>query len=319
MSEMVRKRVLFMATGDIAIPAFRALLETEYEVLGLVTQPDRKVGRKQIITPPRIKVVAEEAGLSVWQPEKLRGSEQWEELSHMAIDVIVVMAYGQILSKAVIEKPQVACINLHASLLPRHRGAACIQAAIDAGDDATGVSVMHVVPKLDAGDVILQKTLPLDVDSIAGAVHDALAEISPAALLEALDQLFDGTAKRMPQDVARVTYAPKLLREDGELDWTHDAAVLERRIRAFEPWPGTSTTYRDAKGRARRLKVFAPTAVEVVEGKHQPGTVLAVQVDGILIACGQGALRVQNLQPEGKGKMTAAQFAAGNEIRAFGS
>jgi len=310
-----KKKLLFMGTGDIALPTFRALLESDYEVVGLFTQPDRPVGRKQVLTPPAIKSLALEHGVKVWQPERLRGSEELKLFEALDVDVIVVMAYGQILPTVVIESPRLACINLHASLLPRFRGASCIQGPIDAGDEETGVTVMHVAPALDEGDIILQHRLALSPSSTGGEVHDLLAEMAPAALLEALDGLFAGTAQRRVQDDSASCYAPKLMRKDGEIDWTASAEAIERRVRAYHPWPGTSTCFTDAKGKKRRLKIFPQLSVEAeMEGKA--GEILELSKAGLVVACGAGALRIIHLQPEGSARMTAESFAAGGRISA---
>ena len=310
------KRILFMGTGDIALASFKALLESDYDVVGLFTQPDRPVGRKQVLTPPAIKVMAEDHGLSVWQPERLRGSEEMDVIDGLDVDVIVVMAYGQILPTRVINAPNLACINLHASLLPRFRGASCIQGAIDAGDSHTGISVMHVAPALDEGDVILQHQLEILPEHTGGVVHDILAEMAPAALLEGLVKLFDGSAERVVQDDEKANYAPKLLREHGEIDWTMSAKDLERRVRAYDPWPGTSTTFTNAKGKLSRLKIFPPLIVEAgLSGAS--GEVLENSKAGVVIASGGengGAVRVMILQPEGSARMDAAQFANGRRL-----
>ena len=207
-------RIVMMATGDIAIPSFRALAATG-ELVGLVTQPDRPVGRHQTLTPPRIKVCAEEAGLPVLQPERMRDADAVAALRALEPDIVVVMAYGQILSQEVIDVPRIACINAHASLLPRHRGAACIQAAIDAGDDETGITIMHVVKKLDAGDIICSRTIELNGTETAESLHDDLAELAPEALADAIYQLRNGTSAPIEQDENLMAYAPKLLRAHG--------------------------------------------------------------------------------------------------------
>jgi len=243
-----------MGTGDIALPSFKSLIESDYDILGLFTQPDRPVGRKQVLTPPAIKVMAEEEGIPVWQPERLRGSEEIEVIQELAPDVIVVMAYGQILPKSVIDAPGLACINLHGSLLPKYRGASCVQGPIADGDAKTGITVMHVAPALDEGDMILQHSLDLLPEHTGGVVHDLLAEIAPGALIEGLAKLFSNTAERIVQDDALSCYAPKLLRVDGVIDWSVDADALERKVRAYDPWPGTSTSFIDDKGRTKKLK-----------------------------------------------------------------
>jgi len=310
------KTILFMGTGDIALPAFQAMLDSDHVVVGLFTQPDRPVGRKQVLTPPAIKVIAEENNIPVWQPERLRGSDAVAEIEAMAPDLIVVMAYGQILSKRVINAPKISCINLHASLLPKYRGASCIQGAIDAGDDQTGITVMHVAPALDEGDIILQHSLDLSPEHTGGVVHDLLADLAPAALLDAVEKLFSGDAPRRVQDDAMASYVPKLMRQDGELDWSLSAEAIDRRVRAYDPWPGTSTTFTDDKGKTKRLKIFPQIEVitEDVNADAKAGEVLQLDKDGLFIACGTGAIKVTALQPEGSPRMTIQQFANGAKI-----
>jgi len=299
-----------MGTGDIALPSFSSLLDREdMNLVGLVTQPDKPVGRKQVMTPPQIKKLAVEHGISVFQPEKVSDAQFLSELKALNPDIIVVMAYGQILSQALLDIPSVACINLHASLLPKYRGAACIQAAIDAGDSHTGVTVMHVVKALDAGDIILKCETPIGEQETGGELHDRLAELAPDAMNHALSQLVDGSATREPQDPDQVSYISKLMRSDGQIDWSMPASALERRIRAYDPWPGTSTEFTEKKGRnkgrKRRLKIFPQ--VEVLERSGAPGEVLECS-DQLVIACGEGALKINHLQPDGSRRMDVADF-----------
>lgn len=309
-----------MATGDIAIPSFHALHATG-ELVALVTQPDRPVGRHQQLTPPRIKVCALEAGLPVLQPERMRDPEAVAQLRALNPDIVVVMAYGQILSQEVIDVPSRACINAHASLLPRHRGAACIQAAIEAGDDETGVTIMHVVRKLDAGDIICSRTIPLRGTETAETLHDDLAELAPEALAEAIYQLREGISDPIEQDENLMTYAPKLLRAHGLIDWHEPALQVARKIRAYHSWPGTYTTYPSVKsGSDKTLKIFPPVDLYSYYKKPVdavPGMVLEAGADGMLISCGGprgGAIRISTMQPPGARKMNAESFFAGHKI-----
>jgi len=302
-----------MGTGDIAIPSFSALCRSELtSVVGLVTQPDKPVGRKQVMTPPEIKSIASEQSIPVFQPDKVRDEVFLRELAALEPDVIVVMAYGQILSQELLDIPKLACINLHASLLPKYRGAACIQAAIDAGDKTTGITVMHVVKQLDAGDIILQKEISIGEDETGGELHDRLAELAPEVMMDALQLLSEGKAPRKSQDPECVSYVSKLMRSDGEIDWTMTATQLERRIRAYDPWPGTSTQIVEKKGkrkgRSRRLKIFPP--VEVVRSDEEVGSPGEVVGTGetIDVTCGQGVLKIKNLQPDGARRMSAEEF-----------
>lgn len=301
----------FMATGDIALPTFRKLLDRGPRPMVLVTQPDKPVGRHQTLMPPAIKLEALEAGIPVLQPVVV--GEAAADLRMLSPEVVVVMAYGQILKRDTLDLPSMAIVNLHASLLPRHRGASCIQAAIADGDKRTGVTAMHVVPRLDAGDVIHAKSLRIEDDDTGGSLHDRLAELAPDVLLETLKRLANGTAGRTPQDEALVTYAPKLGRDDGRIDWTLPAAVLARRIRAFDPWPGSFSTVMEG-GVARRVKLFAPVGVENAD--LAPGRTMAVD-GGMLVGCAGGALKITEVQPEGARRMRCADYLRGRPLPEF--
>jgi len=296
-------RIVFMGTGDIALPSFSVLLNKQ--LVALVTQPDKPVGRKQVLSPPKIKELALEHHIPVLQPEKAGNKDFLAELKALKPDVIVVMEYGQILTQSFLNIPKVACINLHASLLPKYRGAACIQAAIDAGDEFSGITIMHVVKALDAGDMILKKKLRIGAEETGGELHDRLADLGPEALIEVLELLRNGDATGTPQDESEVSYISKLMRDDGEIDWSQDAQALERRIRAYDPWPGTSTTFTDKKGRARRLKIFPQ--VRVSEDGGRAGEVISLE-GGLQVACGKGSLIVANLQPDGSRRMMVDDF-----------
>ena len=313
-------RIVMMATGDIAIPSFQALADTG-NVVALITQPDRPVGRHMELTPPRVKVLANELGIPVFQPEKMRDAAAVEQLRAYEPDIVVVMAYGQILSQEVIDVPRIACINAHASLLPRHRGAACIQAAIEAGDDETGITIMHVVKKLDAGDIICQVAIPLRGTETAESLHDDLAQLAPEALMEAISQLEEGVDMREEQDENLMTYAPKLLRAHGQIDWTQPALQISRKIRAYHSWPGTFTIYPSVKsGQDKTLKIYPPVDLFSHIRKPAdtvPGMVLEAGPDGMLVSCGGrsgGAIRITTMQPTGARKMNAESFFAGHKI-----
>lgn len=305
-------RLIFIATGDIALPSFRHLLEHGPRPLALVTQPDKPAGRHMVMTPPAIKVEALAAGIPVYQPEKIGDITQ--DLKALDPEILVVMAYGQILRKNILTLASKAIINLHASLLPKYRGAACIQAAIDAGDAETGITVMHVVKELDAGDMIILKSIPISHEDTGGTLHDRLAELSPSALSEALEKLTNGTATRVPQDDAASSYIPKLDREHGRLDWSQDANALERRIRAYDPWPGTYTTAIE-ECRSKRLKIFPP--VSVIDQVLAPGELSMVE-GHLVVGCGSGALRLGLVQPEGSRKMSAGDYVRGRKPTRFG-
>lgn len=302
-------RAVFFGTGDIARPALQALVSHPGTVvLGLVTQPDKPVGRHQVLTPPAIKTDALAFGLPVWQPEKAKAFT--DELSALDADLFVVMAYGQILPQRLIDLPKLACLNLHASLLPRHRGASPIQGAILAGDLETGVTVMHIARELDAGDIVLAEKIPILPGETGGQLHDRLAGLAPVAMLRAVDALLAGTAPRVPQDPALATVLGKLERADGRLDWSQDADALARRIHAFDPWPGTFTTMLDGK----ILKIHAPAEAMENAASTEPGCVLAAHDASLVVACGTGALRLARVQPEGKRRMDVADFLRGHAL-----
>lgn len=315
-------KVVFIGTGDIALPSLRWLIGApDVDLVAVVTGVDRPVGRHQVPTPPRVKEVAAEHGVPVLQPERL--GDIVPALAELSPDVIVVMAYGHILRRDLLDLPRLACLNLHASLLPRHRGASPIQGALRAGDPETGVTVMFMSEGLDTGDLLVRRAIPVDPGETGGALHDKLGELAPAALAEALDHLASGTAHRTPQDDDQATYLGKLVREDGRLDWNDDAARLERTIRAFDPWPGTFTHLERpgvATGAPMRVKIFPPTkAVPPGSGEDPdrgvaPGTVLHADTEGIRVATGSGSLVIRELQPDGRRRMSAAEFLAGHPL-----
>ena len=295
-------RVLFIGTGEIGVPVLRWLVESrEHELVGVVTQPNKPVGRDQRIEAPPIKAALRETDLPVLQPKRIKEAEAVAEIRALAPDVIVVMAYGQILPGAVLEIPPIACLNLHASLLPRHRGAAPIQAAIVAGDRETGISVMYMDEGVDTGDVLLQKRIDIAPDETGGSLHDRLAEIAPLAFKEALAQLQNGNAPRTPQDSSGASYAPKLEREHGRINWNEPAALIERKIRAFDPWPGAFTTLCDEVGGGKKLKVFRASVTDSCTADPA----------NLVIPTKSGALRLEEVQLEGKRRMSAAEFLRG--------
>ena len=283
-------RIVFMGTGDIAIPAFRSLIRHS-DLAGLVTQPDRPVGRHQVLTAPAIKNIAREAGIPVLQPHSLRSPDALSNLRRLNPDLIVVMAYGQILSQEVIDMAPMGCINAHASLLPRHRGAACIQSAIKSG--------------------IAQISTPLEGSETGGTLHDKLARMTPDVLLPVIHSIEKGTATRIRQQEILATYAPKLLRADGKIDWTRPAEEIGRMIRAYDPWPGTFTNYWNRKKRIRNMKIFPGFSI-LPEAEGKPGQVLSAGEQGLLIACGSGGLLVTDVQLEGSTRMNISQLIAGH-------
>jgi methionyl-tRNA formyltransferase len=298
-------RIVFVGAGAIGLPTLQALLKCEHEVVGVVTQTDKPVGRAQSMEPTPIKKAMQGTTVRILQPARIKDQQAIEQIRALKPDVIVVMAYGQILPRDVLEIPEIACLNLHASLLPRWRGAAPIQAAIAAGDQGTGITVMYMDEGLDTGDILLQRTIDTRSDDTGGSLHDRLAQIAPDALLESLQMLAEGSAPRIPQDNNVATYAPKLKREDGKIDWSQPAETIERKIRAFNPWPGA---FMEING--RNLKIFSASIVGL---SAKPGEILRSEKE-LVIAAGKGALSLGNVQLEGKRRMSASEFLRGHAL-----
>ncbi len=304
----MRPRTLFLGTGEIAVPALHSLLkDPAIEMVGLVCQPDKPVGRKQILTPPATKTLAAHHGLPVFQPDRLR--HHVAELAALNPELIIVMAYGQIIPQRVLDLPRLGCWNLHASLLPRHRGAAPVQAAILAGDAESGITVMAVEAGLDSGPLLHHERLRLAVDETGASLHDRLAALAPLALAKALPAILSGRPEVAPQQAEEVTHVGKLDRSHGVLDWNESAAALERRIRAFHPWPGTSSTLPDGTV----VKIFPPaSASPLPTGCPLPGTLLAVEPDYLTFATGAGTLSVSEIQLSGARRMSVREHLAGH-------
>ena len=303
-------RVVFIGTGEIGVPTLRALQDSrEHELAGVVTQPDKPVGRDQQIQAPPIKAAVADEKISILQPARIKDRQSIEEIHALQPDVIVVMAYGQILPRHVLEVPRIACLNLHASLLPRWRGAAPIQAAIAAGDRESGITVMYMDEGLDTGDVLLQRKIAIGPMETGASLHDRLGQIAPEALLESLRLLASENAPRFPQDNAIATKAPKLNREDGRINWSDPAEIIERKIRAFNPWPGAFTIIADSSNKPRNLKVFSASIANL---SGQPGEIMPDDDNGLVFATGNNALALGEVQLEGKERMSAREFVRGH-------
>lgn len=302
-------RVVFVGTGAIGVPTLRALFHSDHELVGVVTQPDKPVGRDQRIQAPPIKQALDQTVIPVFQPARIKDEHAITQIRELNPDVIVVAAYGQILPNGVLDAPRLACINVHASLLPRWRGAAPIQAAIAAGDEHTGITIMYVAQGLDTGDILLQRETKITPNDTGNTLHDRLATMAPDLVLKSLHLIERGEALRVPQDSAKATYAPKLTRDSGRIDWSEPAEVIERKIRAFNPWPGAFTEIKTDAG-PRKLKVFA---AKVTTDSGKPGDIL--RSDGrLVIAAGQNSISVIEVQLEGRKRMSASEFTRGNRI-----
>jgi methionyl-tRNA formyltransferase len=300
-------RVAFIGTGEIGLPTLRALQKSEHELAAVVTQPAKPAGRHQEMSPQPIRAAVSGTRIPILQPTRIKDKESIGEIRALEVDVIVVMAYGQILSRELLNLPKIASLNLHASLLPRWRGAAPIQAAIAAGDSETGITVMYMDEGLDTGDILSQRKIGISPNDTGGTLHDRLAEIAPESLLQALDLLTRGNAPRIPQDKALATYAPRLKREDGEIDWNQPAEVIEREIRAFNPWPGAFTKIATQGDAPTNLKVFAAAVADL---RGRPGEILR-QDNELIVAAGKRALSLKEVLWEGKRRMTVEEFLRG--------
>jgi methionyl-tRNA formyltransferase len=305
-------RIIFIGTGEIGVPTLRLLLSSsEHHVLACVTQPDKPVGRRQELQASAVKTMALAHHVPIFQPQKIRDRSAIEQLRYLRPDVIVVMAYGQILPGEILRIPSVACLNLHASLLPRHRGAAPIHAAVAAGDHETGITVMYMAEGLDTGDILLAKLLSIRRRETTGTLHDRLADLAPVALNEALTLLKQGRAPRIPQNSAEATYAAKLSRENGEIDWTTGAEEIDRQIRAMNPWPAAHTFLPTDEG-PRKLKIFS--CIQQRRDLGEPGRVMRADKNGLLVAAGKGGVLLREIQLEGKKRMSARDFLMGNPV-----
>ena len=297
-------RTVFMGTPEFALQTLQGLIDAGCNLVGVFTQPDRPKGRGKQLAEPPVKALALKYGIPVYQPLKLRQPEAVAALAALAPELIVVVAYGQILPKSVLDIPRHGCINVHASLLPKYRGAAPINQAIIDGERETGITTMYMDVGLDTGDMLVKRTLTIGADETAGQLHDRLATLGRATMEETLRQLCAGTLQREVQDDAKSTYAPMMKKEDGRIDWTLPATAVHNKVRGFDPWPGAYTTL---NGELLKLAVTSPTAEE----GGAPGSIVNADKDGVRIACGSGTLLVRELQLAGRKRLAAGDFLRG--------
>lgn len=292
-------RIIFAGTPDFAARHLDALLSSQHQIVGVFTQPDRPAGRGNKLTPSPVKVLAEQHNLPVFQPVSLRPEDNQKLVSDLNADVMVVVAYGLILPKAVLDMPRLGCINVHGSLLPRWRGAAPIQRALWAGDAETGVTIMQMDVGLDTGDMLHKVSCPITAQDTSATLYDKLADMGPQGLLVTLAALANGTATPEKQDEALVTYAEKLSKEEARLNWTLSAAQLERCVRAFNPWPVSFFMIDNQPVKVWQSQVIA------AEDNQAPGTIISADKNGIAVATAEGLLLMTQLQPSGKKSMSA--------------
>ncbi len=300
-----------MGTPDFAMIQLEALIASGANVIGAVTQPDKPKGRKMVLTPPPVKAYAEEHGIPVYQPKTLRGEEFAALLSELDPELIVVAAYGKILPENVIDYPKVGCICVHGSLLPKYRGAAPIQRAIIEGEEETGITIMHIDPGIDTGDMISKVSVSIEANDNFETVHNKLAEAGAKLLLETVEMLENGTASREKQDDSGATYAAKIENADCVLDFTLDAVSVHNRIRGLSPFPLAVVSHND-----RSLKIVSAELLDTEKAHDNPGEVLScdAKANRIEVACGKGSIAITALLPEGKGRMAASDYINGRKI-----
>lgn len=296
--------IIFMGTPDFSGPILEAVA-AEYEVIAVVTQPDKPVGRKKVMTPPPVKVTAEKLGIQVLQPARLTGSDELAAIIAMQPDLIVTAAYGQLLPEELLAAPRFGCINVHASLLPKYRGGAPIHYAVMNGEKETGVSIMYMTKKLDAGDVISQRAIPIEETDDVGTQHDKLSALGVELLMETLPAIISGTNQRLAQDESLVTFASNISREDERVTFDRTTAEVHNHIRGLSPWP---VGYAQLDGQNMKLWSARRAA-----GDGQPGEILAADKEGLLVATLDGAVLLTEIQPAGKKRMAAGDYAAGRK------
>ena len=307
-------RVVFMGTPAFAVPSLEALDNSDHEVVGVVTQPDRPKGRGQAVVPCPVKELALAKGLPVSQPEKIKSPEFLQQLSDWKPDVIAVTAFGRILPKAILDLPPMGCVNVHGSLLPAYRGAAPIQWALIHGDAETGITTMLMDEGMDTGAVLLQQTVPIEPEETSLELGARLAKVGGALLVETLTRLAERSIVPREQDHTRATSAPLLKKEDGVIDWTQSATEIANRIRGLSPWPGSYTFHREHRLIIWKGRVEAQGAPGRSEGQR-PGTILAVGQKSFWVETGEGRLEVLEVQPANKKRMSVEQFLQGHALR----
>ena len=302
-------KIVFMGTPEFAVPSLKKLIEAEYDIVAVVTQPDRPKGRGRRIKPPPIKELALKYGLNVLQPERASDKDFLDRIKRKKPDFIIVVAYGQILPKEFLEIPRFFSINLHPSLLPKYRGAAPIQWAIMNDDPVTGVTVIKMTEKVDAGPILLQKEVPILPDETAGSLHDRLSEIGADLLIDAIKGIIDGKIKEKEQEEDKATFAPKIDRELSKIDWERSAKEISARIRALDPWPGAISYIND-----KEIKLFSSSCID--KGyKGIPGRVNSIEDEGVIVETGNGLVLIRELQVPGRKRLKAKEFLRGFSLK----
>lgn len=308
----MRERIVFMGTASFSLAVLKMLIEEGYNIVGVVTQPDRYVGRKKVLTMPDVKVEALKYDIPVIQPARIK--EDYQAVADLKPDLIITAAYGQIVPQAVLDIPRLGCINVHASLLPLYRGGAPVHQAIIDGQEKTGVTIMYMIKKMDAGDMIAQKETPILEEDTVGILYDRLSDLGAKLLKETLPDILKGTNQRIPQDENLVTYAPTLSREDERLDWNMSARQVYNKVRGTNPWPGSYTTYQ-----GKTVKIWAGQVHQCENAmKHHAhqdnGTIVKIFKDAIGVKVNDGVYLITELQLEGKKRMSVKDYLNGHCI-----
>jgi methionyl-tRNA formyltransferase len=305
-------KVIFMGTPDFSVPVLQSLIDEKYDVIAVVTQPDRPVGRKRILTPPPVKVAAEKHGIPVYQPEKIKNEEELNQVLALKPDLIVTAAFGQILPNALLEAPKYGCINVHASLLPELRGGAPIHYSILQGKEKTGITIMYMVEKLDAGDIISQVEVAIEERDHVGTLHDKLSVAGAALLIETIPPLLAGEITPVKQDDSKATFARNIKREQEKIEWTKDGGEIYNHIRGLHPWPVAYTTLDGSV-----MKVWWGEKVKATPSS--PGEIVKIDEDGFVVSTGDSVgIKITDLQPSGKKRMSAKDYlrGAGSHLKA---
>ncbi|QHE61247.1 methionyl-tRNA formyltransferase [Rossellomorea vietnamensis] len=298
-------KVIFMGTPDFSVPVLQSLIDEKYDVIAVVTQPDRPVGRKRILTPPPVKVAAEKHGIPVYQPEKIKNEDELNQVLDLKPDLIVTAAFGQILPNALLEAPKHGCINVHASLLPELRGGAPIHYSILQGKEKTGITIMYMVEKLDAGDIISQVEVEIEERDHVGTLHDKLSAAGAKLLIDTIPPLLKGEISPVKQDDSKATFARNIKREQEKIDWTRDGEEIYNHIRGLHPWPVAYTTLDGSV-----MKVWWGEKVNVTPSS--PGKIIGLEEDGFVVSTGNSTgIKITDLQPSGKKRMSAKDYLRG--------
>ncbi|HNU79250.1 MAG TPA: methionyl-tRNA formyltransferase, partial [Bacillota bacterium] len=300
-------RIVFMGTPDFAVPCLRELIAHKHEIAAVVTQPDRPKGRGNKLAESAVKIFARESGIAIFQPEKIKTGEFVQILRDLAPEAIIVVAFGQILSQEILDIPPLGCINVHASLLPKYRGAAPINWCIINGDKTTGVTAMYMDKGMDTGDIILKKEIEIGEDENAGELHDRLSELGASVLSETIELLIEGKIERTPQNNEEATYAPIMTKELGRIDWSRDAKDIRNLIRGTYPWPGAFSSYN-----GKMFKILRAQALEDNTGSRNFGYIGSVRKDSIVVSCGSGSLKILELQFENEKPMSVEAYLRGH-------